>query len=78
MKTTLKRGDEVRSLNNKTMRYRVLSIGPKRARLSALGIGYFTCYCPTRMLRRVRLAMCQDWPRCSCVLRGTKLDCERV
>lgn len=52
--TQLKKGDRVRSIKNNTMTYRILAIGEKRAKLIAEGIGYYTAYCPTLLLVKVR------------------------
>lgn len=28
-----------------------------------------------KKLRRVRVKLCPSWPRCNCIVRGTKKDC---
>jgi len=50
-------GDYVESTMNQFMKYRVIQIGRKRAKLLATNGGaYFSCYCPVNLLRKIAKA----------------------
>lgn len=55
--SAFKKGDIVRSINNKTMIYRILKSGPKRSTVIAINIpGYYKSDCDTSLLRLVEPA----------------------
>lgn len=56
MKSTIQKGDIVRSIKNKIELYRVQKIGPKRAVLVLHNsAGYYRFYCAPALLRKVKV-----------------------